>query len=538
MKKAKSAPIPNEWIDELPLRPSPFKARVVSIATIMLVGLGVGAWWYGGPALAVLLSRNYEASVVLFDTGLQIPLIMCFRVFGVIGIVCLVAGLASLIRISLTYRLIRASLLLVYPVVLVYSILVWMSIFAVVNRGVPIDGSKYKQAHALVLWWGMSWPALAVGLYTFWLHVLLSSRSVAAAFTGVEGQAMRGDTVLEDWRTHGPDPRARRSLYASIVTHILVIIVIPFLLSLRGCVEPFSVPKGSGVEAVASFKPKIKKKKPKKKKKLLLARNRAIIWHEPDLFEETEVDKVMEQETQLTYSANGQPGKIGKGGGKQGGWPEGMEGALVRFPRLNHGGPKWDDGMNHTRADVNFLWEFRKVTGFKTASRGEALTVAELRSLPEDGFPPFLYITGNGSVGNLSNEDCKALREYCLNGGMIIGDAGSHTFNASFRRLLGRIFKDKRLIDISDDDVIYQQPFRFPDGAPSFWHHGGRRALGIKHEGQWVVFYHPGDMNDAWKSRGYSDVTPEMRHNAMKLGINLVAYAFNRWNDAVAKLRK
>ena len=62
--------------------------------------------------------------------------------------------------------------------------------------------------------------------------------------------------------------------------------------------------------------------------------------------------------------------------------------------------------------------------------------------------------------------------------------------------------------------------------------------MGVKHEGRWVVFYHPGDMNDAWKSAGYSDVTPEMRHNAMQLGINLVAYAFNQWNDAVARLRK
>ena len=71
-----------------------------------------------------------------------------------------------------------------------------------------------------------------------------------------------------------------------------------------------------------------------------------------------------------------------------------------------------------------------------------------------------------------------------------------------------------------------------------FWHHGGRRALGIKHEGQWVVFYHPGDMNDAWKSPGYTDVSPEMRASAMHLGINLVRYAFDRWNDAVAKAGK
>jgi hypothetical protein len=121
---------------------------------------------------------------------------------------------------------------------------------------------------------------------------------------------------------------------------------------------------------------------------------------------------------------------------------------------------------------------------------------------------------------------------------MLIGDAGSGAFHHSFRGLVGRIFPGNPLVDISDDDVLYQQPTTFPDGAPSFWHHGGSRALGIKHEGRWVVFYHPGDMNDAWKAPGYSDVTPEMRHNAMQLGINLVAYAFNQWNDAVARLRK
>ena len=60
----------------------------------------------------------------------------------------------------------------------------------------------------------------------------------------------------------------------------------------------------------------------------------------------------------------------------------------------------------------------------------------------------------------------------------------------------------------------------------------------MKHDGRWIVFYHPGDMNDAWKSPGYSDVTPEMRDAATHLGINLVYYAFNQWNDAVTKKRK
>ena len=85
--------------------------------------------------------------------------------------------------------------------------------------------------------------------------------------------------------------------------------------------------------------------------------------------------------------------------------------------------------------------------------------------------------------------------------------------------------------------MIYQLPYAFPDGAPAFWAHGGRRPLGIKHEGRWVCIYHPGDMNDAWKSHGYTDVDPQTREAAMKLGINLVFYAFNHWNEAIVKQR-
>ena len=121
---------------------------------------------------------------------------------------------------------------------------------------------------------------------------------------------------------------------------------------------------------------------------------------------------------------------------------------------------------------------------------------------------------------------------------MLIADAGSASFHRSFVHFIKQVFPDKPLVDIADDDVLYLQPTSFPNGAPAFWAHGGRRALGIKHEGRWVVFYHPGDMNDAWKSSAYTDVTPEMRDAAMNLGINLVAYSFNQWNDAVAKLRK
>ena len=141
-------------------------------------------------------------------------------------------------------------------------------------------------------------------------------------------------------------------------------------------------------------------------------------------------------------------------------------------------------------------------------------------------------------MGDVSTADKKILRDYCLNGGMLIADAGSARFHQSFTHFISQVFPDKPMVDIADDEMIYQLPYSFPDGAPAFWHHGGRRPLGVKHEGRWVVFYHPGDINDAWKSQGYTDVTPEMREAAMNLGINLVYYAFNNWNDAVSKAKK
>jgi len=525
-------------IDGIPTRPSTLKALVVSIATGMLAGLGLLIWKSGPPALAGLFDRNANVAILLGDSGLDWALSMCFWAFGIVGVVCGVCGVISLFRIAPTYHLLRAALVLVYPAVAGYVVIAWLAIFSVVRAEVEFDGATQDRATAIIFWWTVCWPALAVGVYAAWLHAMLRSRSVYAAFTRKSGPPMQGDRVLEDVRTHGRDPRARQSFYASVGTHVLVLILIPWLLQARGCVEPYRPPQGSGNPVVAMVK--IVKPKKKKKKTLTLRPNSAILFDIPDL-DESVIDQIMEEQTQATYQAsvNAKAGKMGKGGGTKGGWPEGMENYKIRFIRLDHGGTGWDDGMNQTAADVNFLRAFAQATGFKKiAANGESHPIALLAKYPDDGFPPFVFLTGNRGMGRISSSDQKILRQYCLNGGMLIADAGSPEFDRSFRGFIRQVFPDKQLLDIADDDMLYQLPFGFPNGAPAFWHHGGRRAMGLKHEGRWIAFYHPGDMNDAWKSSGYSDVTPEMRDAAMHLGVNLVYYAFNQWNDAVSKNRK
>jgi len=90
---------------------------------------------------------------------------------------------------------------------------------------------------------------------------------------------------------------------------------------------------------------------------------------------------------------------------------------------------------------------------------------------------------------------------------------------------------------IPDDDPIFQYPYSFPNGAPPLWHHGGWRALGIKRGTRWAVFYHPGDINDAWKT-GHSGVSPSIAKNSMNLGINIVYHAFTHYLELTRKYRK
>ncbi len=111
-----------------------------------------------------------------------------------------------------------------------------------------------------------------------------------------------------------------------------------------------------------------------------------------------------------------------------------------------------------------------------------------------------------------------------LDGGMIFADAGSDEWGRAFRAFIAAAVPDRELLDISNDDPIFPQPFRFPNGAPPLWHHDGSRARGIKIDGRWAVFYFPGNLNDAWKT-GHGGQSPAIVTQAMRLGMNIVWYS-------------
>ena len=161
---------------------------------------------------------------------------------------------------------------------------------------------------------------------------------------------------------------------------------------------------------VAVVKPK---KKPKKK--YILTPNSIISFHIPEL-DESELLKEVEEQTQVTYQADASAvhGKLGAGGGKKGGWPDGMGKGLVRFIRVEFKGPGWDDGMAPAdRADLNFLEEFNRVTGFPVAKIAESHPIAKLAKYDKGYAPPFVFMTGEGAI-NVSRSEVDTLRRYIL----------------------------------------------------------------------------------------------------------------------------
>ena len=314
--------------------------------------------------------------------------------------------------------------------------------------------------------------------------------------------------------------RYRRSNGWAIFLHIFFIFILPWLLGLSFGEYMYGIPKGAGEPVIEQIKV-VKKKK--KKKRFVLNPNSAISWETPppdeDVFED------VEKETAQVYTADtSRAGKLGKGKGTQGGWPNGMENAKVQFIRLKHSGNGWNQQMD---ADVNFLNAFHKMTGLKIDPVSKVRSVSDLAKYRKGFEPPFIFMTGEGRIG-LSAAEKKALREYTIEKtGMLFADNGGGGFDGEFRRLMREMYPDYPLVVISKDDPIFKSPYVFPNGSPKLFHHGNE-TLGVRGPGgRWLVFYHPGDLNDAWQT-GSAGLRKSLSTRAYQLGINVVAYSFNQ----------
>lgn len=548
--------------------------RGLSIATVVTLPLSalalvmlliVRATYYGPEEF---LANNPELEPVLdssgllglIDTSMWVAIGMA-AVFAAVSVIGRLRKPFALLLVRNTYHAVYAGLL--------FHLFVVFAVFGTVSSSkMKIDGAAPTGLQMFMWECLYVLPALFLTALYYRFHLNTMRRTAIEYYGGtLPDRKLYGDRIVEKINFVTGNPR-NRSIALSALVHFMLLIL-PIIFSLLQGVAPYLLPYGRGLPDAgggAQAKAEGKKEKQKKKapgakaQKVNLKKLKGVVFSAaagrpggPNLSESALIEDI-DKMTSLTHEASTQvvlggkgtgtgggrgpgnkAGGIGKGGVGPGGWPDGMKGSVIRFVRIEHAGEGWDDGMTYGRADLNFLEHFHDITGFKVADKVESIHIRQLRLFPKGKQPPFLYLTGERHIQGFAPNDHTTLKNYLLEGGMLFADAGSATFDRDFRTLIGQVLPGMRLIDIPDDDPLYQLPFEFPDGAPRLWHHGGDRALGIKHQGRWICFYHPGDMNDAWKT---GTAKPEVTEASMNLGVNILYYSITKYLEMTAGAKK
>lgn len=164
---------------------------------------------------------------------------------------------------------------------------------------------------------------------------------------------------------------------------------------------------------------------------------------------------------------------------------------------------------------------------------------------------PMLYITGYQPF-KLTDDQRKALREYVLDGGTLVGDAalGSPDFAESFKAEVAAMFPKRKLDTLQLDHPIYRgyypyknvNYFKIVDGARSKFE-SPPQFLGMSVAARTAVILSPYDMTCGWDEfyappaprRGDAKPRPTMAlmpADAIRMGINLVAYVSAERNFA------
>jgi hypothetical protein len=194
--------------------------------------------------------------------------------------------------------------------------------------------------------------------------------------------------------------------------------------------------------------------------------------------------------------------------------------ALMTIGRLHYdGGGDW---YANPSSLPNLLTALRTRTGLRVAPEEKVVTLRE----DELWNVPYIYMTGHGNV-RWSDDDLRTLRRYLEQGGFLHAD-DNYGMDPSIRRELARLFPDHPLVEVPLDHPIYHLVYDFPRGIPKIHVHDAKPAqgFGIFLDGRLVVYYsYQSDLGDGWEDPEVHHDPPAKRESALRMGVNLFAYA-------------
>jgi hypothetical protein len=140
---------------------------------------------------------------------------------------------------------------------------------------------------------------------------------------------------------------------------------------------------------------------------------------------------------------------------------------------------------------------------------------------------PFLHMTGHGNVF-FSDEDAENLRNYLMSGGFLHID-DNYGLEPYITKELKKVFPDQDLIELPATHDIFKAPFKFSDGLPKIHEHDAQRpqAFCLFYKSRLVVlFTYQSDLGDGWEDPEVHNTPQDVREKALKMGANIVNYAF------------
>jgi hypothetical protein len=170
----------------------------------------------------------------------------------------------------------------------------------------------------------------------------------------------------------------------------------------------------------------------------------------------------------------------------------------------------------------NLLAAVRSRTSLRVTTSETVVTLSE----DELWTVPYLYMTGHGNV-RWSDRDLATLRRHLQQGGFLHAD-DNYGMDASIRRELARLFPGQPLVEVPLDHPIYHLVYEFPRGLPKIHAHDDRPAqgFGIFLDGRLAVYYsYQTDLGDGWEDPQVHNDPPDKREAALRMGVNLFAYA-------------
>jgi len=382
--------------------------------------------------------------------------------------------------------------------------------FPLLFSGYSVSTAIYKTGAAFAFFLGLSWAV-------WWMD-----RESKRAASPAEGKRIWDPRQLMAWYFGRKSRKLHQSVF-TLLTYTFVFALVFFILTrLSGC-SSYEAPIGGGEQKQLRQVVRIQKVI---KKKFVINPYSSVLFNPPPI-DDVKLDVL--EVTEHLY-------KIGQGKGDGAGYSAGSTRGKVRFIRLKYDGGDWEQDMDRG-SDLNLLTEYGVRLGHPVSDRPEPMEISRLKSFPARKSPPMVYMTGQQNI-NVSDSEIRILREYLLeHHGMLFGDnGGSSGWEGQFVGMMQRVLPRVEPISVYLDHSIHSIPYKLPK-LPIVAPHGRSNALGWVVDGRLVVYYHPGDIGDAW-SDGHSGVPHEIWESCYQLGVNIIYYAhaeYNKWLEATKK---